>query len=555
MPPNHVELYDATDRDGDQTFGLGLSAHQKIKIARRSSGFGIPVTEVGFAISSDIDRAVLHALREEPLEFGKHAAFGMTRRKNTTADKDTGMQAMLASGAPVLTVVGKSSPIHVREALKTTFEENRRMISDSVQFLGSDGARVIFDAEHFFDAYFEEGMEGREHALQALRAASEAGAGTLVLCDTNGGQTPERIAEATAAVCSEFHDRMIGIHPHNDMGLATANMRAAVLAGAGQVQGTWNRTGERTGNLDLVEVLGNLYMMDNRDRQAGGEGYTTDASGNLNQLTKTAHDIAVIMRQPRMVNQPFVGERAFAHKGGMHVSSFKNYEFADPDTFGNRRIIVGSKQSGRANVREIVKEMVMIDEELRAQILADGTMQQKVVDEIKRLETEGYRFDRAPASLELLVLRALGVFEPKIRELKPPVVFDVLGGDTEATIKVQVNGDGDVFHDVCDGDGPLDALSNALRKALRKKFDSMRDFKLTDYKVEIAPVSSEGGTGSVVDVYAEFTDGETTWNTTAASVDSIEAGWKAVVDAVEYKLLKDERTRESTHNETTAETP
>lgn len=526
-----VELYDATDRDGDQTLGVSLSAAQKLTIAQADDRFGIPLVEVGFPESNAVDDAVFAALRGQPLQRAKYAAFGKTRRKGVRPEDDPGLRSLLATQAPVLTVVGKSSPRHVVEGLRATTQENLRMITDSVRFLGQEDARVIYDAEHFFDAYCSEGAEGRGYAMRTLRAAADGGARTLVLCETNGGQPPERVAEAVAAVCGEFHDLLIGIHAHNDRGMATANSRAAVLAGARHVQGTWNRTGERTGNADLVEVIGNLHL----------DGYATGADGNMCRLKQHAEEIARILRQPKIPNQPFVGERACAHKGGMHASCYPLYEFTDPGTFGNRRLIVGSKQAGLSNIRELVAHAKMLEDDLRARVLADPQLQRKILAEIKRLEEQGYRFDRADASLELLLLRTLDAFEPKIREVCPPVVHDVLGGETSATIKVQINGTQEVYHDVCEGDGPLGALSNALQKALRRKYASLEQFRLIDYRMEIAP--GQEGTGSIVDVYAEFTDGEDTWVTTAASVDSIEAGWKSVVDGIEYKLLKDERSR------------
>lgn len=529
---NRIETYDVSPRDGDQAYGVNMSVDDKLWFARTDDKLGVDFVEVGFPQSNAIDSEAFRRLLEEPLRHTKYAAFGMTRRKGVTADNDAGMRAMLESQAPVMTVVGKSSRFQVTQALRTEVEENRNMIYDSVQFLGQDGRPVVYDAEHFFDAFTED----EDHALSTLQAAHEAGAKRLVLCDTNGGQTPELVGRATEAVRRAFGDAVVGIHAHNDRGMAAANTRAAVHAGARHVQGTWGGFGERTGNSDLYTDTVNLHL----------DGYDVLNDEARHKLTEHYGDACRTIKSRPNPSQPFVGKRAFVHKGGMHASAqertMRAYEFMEPEIVGNRRIIAGSKQSGLSNVRSFAERTPVLSDELRTRVLADRDLQKAVLDKMKEKEEQGFSFEQADASLGLLMLEAIGEHERKIRMVSKPNILDQVGEATEAIIKVTINGDEHQYHEVATGDGPIDALAHALRKALVQRHPEVEGLKLIDYKQEIDPGHRQG-TASKVDVFVTFTDGDETWTTTACSADSIEAGWLAVLDGVEYKMLREQQRK------------
>jgi len=527
-PENYVELYDVSPRDGDQACGVNLSTDDKIWFAREDDRLGIDAVEGGFPASNDTDALVFSTLAQEPLPRTQLAAFGMTRRKRTGVEHDAGIAALAAAGTPIITLVGKSSRFHVTHALGTSVEENCAMIRESIEHLRALHKQVFYDAEHFFDAM----REDSEHALRTLEAAWQAGASRLVLCDTNGGHVPESIGRTVEHVRAAFRDAVIGIHTHNDRGLAVANMRAAVQAGARHVQGTWNGFGERAGNMDLSQAVPNLVL----------DGYRTGMEDRLPEITPHAHAVDRRIRQRHRPEQPFVGERAFAHKGGMHASAVAcnaaAYEFMPPERVGNCRRILGSKQSGLSNVRSIVEQAALLDDATRTQVLADKNLQMRILGKIKHLESIGYSLDNAPATLELTILRALDLFHPAIAEVTPPHIDDDVGGITRAIVHVRINGSGNTYLEVAQGGGPLGALEKALKKALVRTFPNVESMQLEEYRSDVPP-GIDPTMSAIIQVRMGFGDGTHRWCTTGANEDSTKAGWDALLDAIEYKILLD----------------
>lgn len=540
---NEVELCDVTCRDGAQAAGgITLQTQQKLWISRMDDALGIPMVEGGFPDSNSTDRELFETLRHDPLRSTLLTAFGMTRRKNSSPEQDKGLQSLLASGAPAITLVGKSSRFQVREALGTTPEENLAMIADSFQFLREHGKReLLFDAEHFFDGF----LAHPDYALQVLQTALRAGARRLVLCDTNGGTPPERVEHTVAEVRKAIADAVIGIHPHNDRGLATATMRAAVRAGARHVQGTWNGFGERAGNLDLCEAIGNLHF----------DGYSTIPAHTVRNLTAISEQVALRMRTRRNARQPFVGKNAFAHKGGMHASAVEKnpqcYEFAPPEAFGNERRIVGSMQSGLSNVRALLQRAKLLDPALRDTLLQNTEEQSRILKVIKELESQGYAFDHADASLELVMLESLGRLKRILRIEEAEVHSDLtpVGTDpilrkkgskpkTKAIVKIGINGEDTIYLEVAEDIGPIGALTETVLQAMAKKFDGHAPhLSLEDYRLDKVP-ESEAGEHAPVLVTVEWKHGDEVFTTTGVSENSIEAGWECVIDAFEYVLQR-----------------
>lgn len=537
-----VDIQDVTPRDGDQTFGIGMSAAVKLWFVEHDRQMGIPLVEAGFPGSNDVDRTVFAHLRDHPPADIAYAAFGMTRRKSTRADEDPLLKELLRCGAPILTLVGKASRLQVAQALHTTPEENLAMVGESFAFLRSQGVpHLRFDAEHFFDGF----KEHPEYALSVLQAAVRGGAERLILCDTNGYATPERVQRAVEEVRRAFADRVIGIHPHNDRDLAIANALAAVDAGAGHVDATWNRLGERSGNADLTSLIPNLHL----------QGYRTIPEDRLALLTSASEEAARRTCVTRHPSQPFVGRNAFAHKGGMHAAAVardpRNYEGSPPETWGNRRVIVGSKQAGLSNVRALAEGSRLLSQTLKQRILRDSSLQQRVLNAIEAKEAAGFCMDHADASLELLMLRALEEFKPQICILSSEVHSTLSvhnpgdisaemqkGGEksTRAIVSVRVNGDTEAFDTVAKDDGPIGALCEALLKGLKDRFPFLPDtVGLLNYRLATSEQSKEG-THSIVQVEVDWTDGRHQWTTTGVSHNSIDAGWQAVVDAMEYKV-------------------
>jgi 2-isopropylmalate synthase len=519
-----VQIYDTTLRDGAQGEGVNFSLQDKVAITQRLAEMGVDYIEGGYPLSNEKDAEYFRRVCKLDLGRTKVCAFGMTRRKGFRAADDPGMKALLDSGAPVCTVVGKTWDFHATEVLRVSLEENLEMIRDSVGFLVSQGRELIYDAEHFFDGW----KANPQYAARTIQAAAEAGAKLVVLCDTNGGSLPEEVARYTreAIAALEKYGVPVGIHCHNDCELAVANSLAAVDAGAVQVQGTINGVGERCGNADLISVMANLALKK--------QGYQVLGGKNLDHLTELSRFVYETANMHLRTNQPFVGQSAFAHKGGMHVHAIaratSSYEHIDPKLVGNERRVLVSELSGRSNIVALTtKHKIEQNRELMDAILA----------QVVKLENQGYQFEAAEASFDLLVRRCAGQFQPHFQRIKYHVE---VGADqegelvTEGTVKIRV---GDhVRHEVAEGDGPVNALDAALRKALNGAFPNLRDMHLVDYKVRV--VNGEAGTAARIRVIIESADEHDVWGTIGVSENIIEASWLALVDAIEYKLAKDE---------------
>jgi 2-isopropylmalate synthase len=520
-----IQIYDTTLRDGAQGEGVNFSLQDKVAITERLAEMGFDYVEGGYPLSNEKDAEYFNRVRKLDLGKTKVCAFGMTRRKGFRAADDPGMKALLNSEAPVCTVVGKTWDFHATEVLRVSLEENLDMIRDSVGYLASQSRELIYDAEHFFDGW----KANPEYAARTIQAAAEAGAKLVVLCDTNGGSLPEEIAccakEAIAAL--EKYGVSVGIHCHNDCELAVANSLAAIDAGAVQVQGTINGLGERCGNADLISVMANLALKKISYQVLGGQ--------NLDHLTELSRFVYETANMHLRANQPFVGQSAFAHKGGMHVHAIaratSSYEHIDPKQVGNERRVLVSELSGRSNIMALTtRHKIEQNRELMDQILA----------QVVKLENQGYQFEAAEASFDLLVQKCAGQFKPHFERLKYHVeVGAEEDGElvTEATVKIRVGGH--VRHEVAEGDGPVNALDGALRKALNGDFPNLRGMHLVDYKVRV--VNGEAGTAARIRVIIESADEHDLWGTIGVSENIIEASWLALVDAIEYKLAKDER--------------
>jgi 2-isopropylmalate synthase len=547
----HIQIYDTTLRDGSQGEGVNFSLQDKLLIAQRLDELGFDFVEGGYPLSNEKDAQFFQRVQNLKLQHAQICAFGMTRRKGVKPADDPGMKALLDSGAKTITIVGKTSAFHVTEVLRVSLEENLAMIAETIQYLREAGREVIYDAEHFFDGW----KLDANYAAQTVRAAAQAGAKLVVLCDTNGGTMPEEVAELTKAAQAAL-DVPVGIHTHNDCDLAVANSLAAVAAGAVQVQGTINGVGERCGNADLVSVCANLAV-----KKRGYEVLIPGGAQRLTELSRYVYDLANMNYRS---NQPFVGHSAFAHKGGMHVHAVarvaNSYEHIDPGQVGNERRILVSELSGRSNIVALTsKHNLQDNRELMDRILA----------RVVTLENQGYQFEAAEASFDLLVRRESGTFRPHFETLKYHVSvecdlgFGVQGSGfrensgecslpsklnpeprtlnpavhTEASVKLRVGEQ--IHHEVAEGDGPVNALDAALRKALSGAFPNLSGMSLVDYKVRV--INSEAGTAAGVRVTIESRDEQDVWGTIGVSENIIEASWKALVDAIEYKLCKDEK--------------
>jgi 2-isopropylmalate synthase len=520
---NKVMIYDATLREGAQAEGVSLSLTDKLKITELLDELGIDYIEGGWPGSNPKDVEYFHRVKELKLEHARIAAFGSTCRKNTDPAKDENIKALLDSGTPVVTIFGKSWILHVEDALETTLEENLRMIEESVRYVKSKGREVVYDAEHFFDGY----KADPDYAIKTLKAAEKGGADSLVLCDTNGGSLPDEVKDITAKVKSIFPDTTIGIHAHNDSGTAMGNTLAAVLAGATHVQGTTNGYGERCGNADFSALIPNLQLK---------MGIDVLPPGKLIHLTRVANAVAYIANQPPPHRSPYIGRSAFAHKGGIHVSAMRknplSYQHVDPRLVGNESRVLISELAGRSNLLAKAEEMGISRK-------IDNL--KEVLEKIKKLEHEGFSFESAEASVELLLLRSQKDYKPPFKMLDFMAVVEhreKRGIFAEATVKVLV---GDkVFHIAAEGDGPVDALYLALSKALKQVHPQIEKFHLADYKVHI--VNSEKGTGAVTRVMIDMQLNNQYWSTVGASTNIIEASWIALSDAMEYGINMEKST-------------
>jgi 2-isopropylmalate synthase len=516
----YIQTYDTTLRDGAQGEGVNFSLEDKLLIARRLDALGFDYVEGGYPLSNPKDAEFFQKLAAKPLKNSKACAFGMTRRKGVQASDDIGMKSLLDSQAPVITIVGKTSDFHATKVLGVSLEENLAMIADTVAYLVEQGRQVIYDAEHFFDGW----KANPEYAAQTIRAAAESGASMIVMCDTNGGSLPEQVATITAEAGSQV-DKPLGIHTHNDCELAVANSLASIDAGAVHVQGTINGLGERCGNADLISVIANLALKKQGFEVLRGEGVQ-----HLAELSRYVYEIANMHFRN---SQAFVGPSAFAHKGGMHVHAVakvaSSYEHIDPAAVGNERRVLVSELSGRSNIIALAT---------KHNLEQDKALMNQILKQVVELENQGYQFEAAEASFDLLVKRAAGMYQPHFELVQYHTSVVSRGGEpvTEATVKLLV--DDQLRHEVAEGDGPVNALDGALRKALHRQFPSLNTMHLVDYKVRV--INSDAATAARVRVVIESSDGQDTWGTVGVHENIIEASWAALVDSIEYKLCKDE---------------
>lgn len=520
-----IEIYDTTLRDGTQGEGFNLSLEDKLQIARKLDELGVDYIEGGYPLSNPKDVAFFRDVKTLGLKHAKVSAFGMTRRRGITCDEDPGMRALLEAETEVVTIVGKTSDYQAKAIMGVSPEENLKMIADTVGYMVKHGRKVVYDAEHYFDTYFR----NPQYALATLRAAKEAGASVLVLCDTNGGTMPEGIEQATRAALELARPQtLVGIHTHNDSAVAVANALAAVRAGADHVQGTVNGFGERCGNMDLMALIANLQLKYKLDCLRPG------ALKSLTEVSRFVYETANMNLQP---GQPYVGASAFAHKGGMHVHAVQKdvstYEHVPPETVGNTRRILVSELSGVSNIATKAGRKFNLEE--------DKATLRKVLEKVQDLENAGYQFEVAEASFELLLRKQIGRYR-KFFDLDHYriVVLKQNSNDpvSEATVKLKVNGVTE--HRVAEGDGPVAAIDGALRLALQNHYPAITDIHLTDYKVRV--INSREETSAAVRVVIELkrkrSDGSVeSFGTVGVSGNVIDASWQALVDAYDYHLV------------------
>jgi len=520
-----IELLDTTLRDGAQMKGISFSVEDKLKIARLLDGIGIAMIEAGNPGSNPKDMEFFAQASGLKLNNSVFVAFGSTRRAGTTAADDANLASLRSCGAGTVALVGKCWDYHVREVLKTTYDENVRMIYDSVRYLSDIGIRVIFDAEHFFDGYYSDSG----YAFECLASASAGGASVLCLCDTNGGTFPSRIHNATSCAFSQFSSRAkIGIHCHNDGGMAIANTIGAFEAGADHLQVSANGYGERCGNADLFSVVPNIQLK---------AGCLCIPDAELPQLTAVSRQISEIANTPHNESAPYVGNNAFAHKAGMHIDGVEKapstFEHVEPSAIGNNRMFLLSEVSGRGFLLRKLKQIAPDAEK-------DSKIAHKVIDRLKEREHEGYQYEGAEASFELEIKKLLNIYEPHFSLVEFKVIVNepsVVGFGAAALIKIRVGGQDEITAD--EGDGPVEALDRAIRKAMERFYPQLKKMKLTDYKVRV--INSASATAASVRVLIESTDGIDTWTTIGVDVDIIHASWKALVDSMDYMLMKSEQ--------------
>ncbi len=518
-----IKLYDTTLRDGMQAEGVSFSLEDKLAIAQCLDKLGLEYIEGGYAVSNPKEMQFFTEAAKLGLKNSKVVAFGTTRRADYQVSDDLSLNAMLACKTQVATLVGKTWDMHVTDVLGCSLDENLAICAESVEYLKKHGLETIFDAEHFYDGY----KRNPEYAMKVLAAAAEAGADALVLCDTNGGSLADEVYEITKTVCEQFGTVMVGIHTHNDTDCATANCLAGVRAGARHVQGTVNGLGERCGNANLCVVVPNLaFKMD----------FDVLSPEKIQTLTEVSRYVFEIGNLTPVMNMPYVGESAFAHKGGLHVDGLRksksSYEHIAPELVGNERRFLISELSGKSTV---------LAELEKAKITEDKQLARKILTRVQELENQGYQFETANASFDLLVKKIMGTYKPSFELVKYHTTVEKRAtGDivTEATVKL-VRPDGVTEHVVGEGDGPVNALDAALRKSLENFYPDIKDIHLIDYKVRV--VNPVAGTAARVRVIIESRDKSSIWGTVGCSENIIEASWEALVDSVEYKLQKDMR--------------
>jgi 2-isopropylmalate synthase len=532
-----IQLYDATLRDGMGGGGMSLTAEEKLRVVHALDALGVHMIEAGFPSSNPKEEQLFGLLAEEHFDTAEIVAFGMTRRRGVDADADEGLRILAESFAPVCTLVGKSSVLHVEKVVRVSREENLKMIAESVAFLVGEGKRVLLDAEHFFDGFAED----PGYALDCARAAAEAGAERVVLCDTNGGSLPPQIRVAMAVVSEALPGVALGIHTHDDSGCAVANTLTAVEGGATQVQGTINGIGERVGNANLVTIIADLQLK---------LGYELLAPEQLARLTETAHLVDELLNRAPNPAQPYVGKHAFAHKAGLHAAGVRadaqTFEHIDPMVVGNSRDVLVSELSGKGTVIEKARE---------AGIELDDEAAKRTVDRVKELEHEGFQFEAADGSFELLMRKEAGEYEPLFKLESWRVLVEKRADGkvaTEATIKIWLGGERYVR--TAEGNGPVHALDAALRDAIGELHPHLRDIELVNFKVRI--LDETKGTGAITRVLIDASDGHDVWGTIGVSENVIAASWDALVDSLEYGMQAGRRPDEGVPQDTApASTP
>ncbi|PKL84326.1 MAG: citramalate synthase [Ignavibacteriae bacterium HGW-Ignavibacteriae-3] len=520
MKSEYIELFDTTLRDGTQGEGVNLSINDKLSIAQKLDEFGIDIIEGGWPGSNPRDEEFFQKVAKLKLKKALICAFGSTARFPDKILDDSNLNALLKAETPIVSIFGKTWRFHAEKGLGLSESENEELIYKSVLYLKEHGRKVVFDAEHFFDGF----KNDKQFALKMIRAAQEAGADVITLCDTNGGSLPNEIYDAVKEVEGAIN-KPIGIHTHNDGELAVANSLIALEAGAVHVQGTVNGVGERCGNANLISIIPNLMLKMN---------LKTKQNLNLDELTMLSNYVSELMNLAPNTRAAFVGKSAFAHKGGIHVSAVmkdsKMYEHISPKSVGNKQRVLVSDLSGQSNIKYKAKEFGI-------DLSEENDLSKKLVRHIKSLEYEGYQFDGAEASFELMLRSETNEFSPffKLLDSKIHVAFDNQNhSSVEAVLKIEV--DGEIEHTASNGDGPVNALDNALRKALLRFYPDIASIKLLDYKVRV--LDEKNGTAAKVRVLIQSGDGIETWSTVGVSENIIEASWQALCDSINYKLFK-----------------
>ncbi|MCD6435011.1 MAG: citramalate synthase [Clostridiales bacterium] len=515
-----IKIFDSTLRDGAQGEGISFSVDDKIKIVKALDNLEIDYIESGNPGSNEKDRVFFQKIANIPLKYSKITAFGSTRRKNIKVEDDDNVMALLSANTSVVTIFGKSWDFHVKDIIRTTLEENLSMIFETIKYFKMMNKEVIFDAEHFFDGY----KSDSEYALKTLEYAEKAGADTIVLCDTNGGAFPDEIADIVEEISKKIKIEL-GIHAHNDLGMAVANSILAVKKGVRHVQGTFTGFGERCGNANLSSIIPSLQLK---------QGYECIPKENLKKFTQTARVINEISNIPLSNNLPFVGGSAFSHKGGMHIDGVSkathSFEHISPQLVGNKRRFLMSEMSGKSSILEMIQKV-------DPSIEKSSKKAQKILDQLKELEYQGYQYESAESSFELEIRKLLGVYKPffKIEYFK--TIIETLDSKFNSSCIIKVSVDGKEEFTAAEGNGPVNAIDLALRKSLQKFYPNLSNVFLTDYKVRV--LNGENSTAAKVRVLIESSNGKEAWSTVGVSTDIIEASLKALVDSVEFVLLKE----------------
>ncbi len=521
-----IYIYDSTLRDGTQGKGISFSVNDKIRIVERLDKLGVDYIEAGNPGSNPKDLEFFDKASKMNLTHSKICAFGSTHRVGVPVEEDKNVVSLLSAGTPVVAIFGKAWDMHVTEILKTDLETNLKIIYDTIAFFKKHGKEVIFDAEHFFDGY----KNNPEFAVKAIQAADKAGADWIVLCETNGGAFPDEIADITKTAIDAVSAK-VGIHCHNDSEMAAANSVMAVLNGAEQVQGTINGIGERCGNANLCSIIPNLQLK---------RGYDCIPPENMKNLTKTSRFVSMTANITHDERQPYVGASAFAHKGGMHIDGVQKnsatFEHIDPSVVGNKRRFLISDMSGRSNLIGVINDVDPTIEK-------NSPETEKIMQRLKELEHQGYQFEGAESSVELMIRKELGVYKSFFELIQFKVWTDEPSVEencnSSAMIKIRVDGREEIT--AAQGAGPVNAMDKALRRALERFYPQLSGVRLTDYKVRV--IDSNDATAAKVSVVIESSDGENTWHTIGVSADILNASWMALVDSVDYYLLCEERKK------------